>query len=552
MNLFKKIFHTIDAAIRGNALLIEYVLCGFLLLGLLTQIASFASILQSRADHRSIVATVDNDSNWGIETAERTNLLNDNQRRSYGPVWYRVNYLMRLWADNPILDTSRNDQQNKEKDIYFTLMLLNLICVYLLAAGLAYVFFSRLKYQLMATLFLGPALLNQHFQALLVILAKPDHLLCLLTVVSFVLTAYLFKTNFEERATKWAAFFWGATLSTKLTALPFIPVILLILYLSNRTEWQPKAKAFVKALAISYLLIGFPQNFDFWRNLAYIRNQNSQTSWGNWHSLVEWLKVYGEQIARPAALLSLFVVIFETRPVLRDYFKKDLAWKLLALFGIPAAFMLSRKIDEPYFRWYTLPFVATGLVLVGAGMAFLVSRFATLLEKKAIASWKERLLQHPYSFLVLFFLLPWTLPLNSTTLSSVQKEFEVCRAEAKQTESYIDRAVANKEHILADPYAPFTPAYENVWLQTAWEMNTNLIVTNKTKWIVLKNNYYATYLTKAEGGTEGKNANLKDPEGVRNFYRLFWKKEVTQDTHGQTWKKVYSDACGFEVWHQEL
>ncbi len=547
MKFIKSIFIRIDQVIRENQILINYTLCGFLFLGILTQLSSFSSILQFHADHRSIIGTIDNDSAWGISTAEGTTLINDNHRRSYGPVWYRVNYLMRLWADNPLLDDQRNDQQNKEKNIYFTLMLLNLISVYLLAAVLSFVFFDQLRYQLMSTLFIAPALINEKFQATLLIIAKPDHFLSLMVCISFISTALLIRKNFEDKYLKWTAFFWGATLSTKLTAIPFIPVIMMLMFLSQKKEGLHLNKRFLKYLAYSYFLIGFPQNFDFWRNLTYIQDQNRQTSFATGQSLFEWLKVYFDQIFRPGALLILFLILFPLRNRVKDFFQKNLALQIAVLFLIPFCFMLSRKINEPFFRWYTFPFISTGLILLGGIIAFLVSRAETVF----IGPWKTKLLSHPYTFLILFFCLPWTLPLNSTTLSLVQKEYNVCRAEAFKTETYVEKAVSNQEYILADVYAPYSAKYEGNWVDSSWQMRTELIIPNKTKWIILKSNYYSGYLTKEEGGTDGFIAHVKDIEKVRSFYRLFWQKEQTLDPYQQSWKKVYSDACGFEVWQRE-
>jgi hypothetical protein len=132
-------------------------------------------------------------------------------------------------------------------------MLLNLLSVYLLAAGLGFLFFDRLKYQLMTTLFLGPALLNEHYQSLLVILAKPDHFLALMVFISFLVTAKMLQAKLETSTMKWTAFFWGVTLSTKLTALPFIPVILLMLFLSDREHWLEKTKDLPKAQVFTSL-----------------------------------------------------------------------------------------------------------------------------------------------------------------------------------------------------------------------------------------------------------------------------------------------------------
>jgi hypothetical protein len=547
MKLIKSILIQIDQVLRQNQSLINIILCGFLCLGIITQISSFASILQFRSDHRSIVKTVDNDSEAGIETAEHTNLINDNHRRSYGPVWYRVNYLMRLWADNPLLDNNRNDQQSKEKAIYFTLMLSSLISIYLLAAAIGFVFFEQRRYQLMSTLFLAPALLNEHFQSFLVIVAKPDHFLSLLVFISFVTTILLIQSNFEDKYLRWTAFFWGVTLSTKLTALPFIPVLLLIIYFSHRDNWFILSKKFSKYILWSYFLIGFPQNFDFWRNLAYIQDQNRQTSWADWHSFTEWIQIYSLQIVRPAGFLLLFLVIFPARHQIKTFFQKSLVLKVLMLFLIPFGFMLSRKIAEPFFRWYTFPFVSSGLVLVGGMVAYLMSKT----ENNFIGQWKSKLLNHPYSFLFLFFCLPWSLPLSTKTLSSVEKEFAGCRIEAQKTESYIEQAATNKEYILADPYAPFSASLEGNWVDSSWEMRPELIQVQKTKWIVLKQDYYRGYLTLEEGGAPGFTAHIKNIDQVRAFYRLFWRKDQTTDQHQQHWRKVYSDACGFEVWHQE-
>lgn len=545
MSWFKKLFLNIDFFIRNNEVLIRYILCGFLFLGILTQLSSFASILQIRADHRSIVATVDNDSAAGIETAERTNLLNDNQRRSYGPVWYRINYLMNLWTDSPMLDENRSDQQLKEKHIYFTLMLLSLISVYLLAGSLSFIFFDSIRYQLLSTLFLAPALLNEHFQSLLVFIAKPDHFLSLLVLISFASTALCLQNQFSDRYLKWTAFFWGVTLSTKLTALPFIPILFLLLYLNDKTQWKNQFKKLTKYLALSYFLIGFPQNFDFWRNIAYINNQNKQSSWATWLSFTEWLKVYYAQFIRPALLLALFIVIFPLRQKLSEFSQKKIFLKLLMFFLIPFGFMLSRKINEPFFRWYTLPFIAVGLLVFGGAISLLLFK----IKGTKLEVWKQNFLNHPYSFLALFFILPWTLPVNTKSLSQVQKEYEVCRAEALKTESFIEEAVKKKEYILADPYAPFSPQYEGNWVDSAWEMKIDYIVPQKVKWIVLKNSYYNMYLTKEEGGTEAPVAHIDNMNKVREFYRLFWKKDQTVDPHNQTWKKVYGDTCGFEVWN---
>lgn len=550
MNKMKNIFQKADMIFITNRKLLLKVMGGVLVLALITQFAGFAGILQLHSEHRSIVATQDNDSGWGIETAENTKFLNDNNRRSYGPVWYRVNYLMRYWTDNSVQEPVRTDQQSKERYIYFTLMLLSLLSIYVFAFALSYVLFNGWTYQFLSTLFLVPLLIDEHWQSQLLVMAKPDHFLSMLVFISFALTIVLFRNRFENKYMRWAGVFWGVTLSTKLTVLPFMPVLLLLFYTPDLKEWKQRCWMFFKYTVISYVLIGFPQNFDFWRNLAYIREQNKATSWADIQSLTEWIKIFYAQFWKAGITLVLFLTLFEVRESLRSFFRKDIAIKSGLLFAIPFLFMLSRKIPEPFFRWYTFPYVYIALLFLAGAFLFVVFQYHKE-SVNLVSKLKNRLTRNPYYFVVLFFALPLVMPLSSKTLSLTQQEYLNCRAEAHETEQYVDQAVARQEHVLADPYAPYDTKYEGKWVDMVWDMTPKMIVEGQTKWIVLKRGYYAQYLAKAEGGTGTNFAYIEDIEKVRQFYRLFFDKEVTVDQHGQKWTRVHADKCTFEVWKRD-
>jgi hypothetical protein len=546
-SFFKKWVLRIHSFLTANQKDVYKVCIAIAALAIVVQFSTIAGVLFLKTDSRAVIATVDDDSAAGIGNAEKTYLINDNGTRVYGPVYYRITSILRNFGINEFAD-GYTSQEHRERSIYFHLMLVNLIGIYLGGFFLMRLLTSRLDFQLLGTWALTGAFLANEMRSLLLFMGKPDHLFTAFVTLALLWTWKWLKAgtepNFQSNEFRWMTFSWALAMSTKLTAVFFLPGLMLLFFSKSARVWFKNFKPFVIGMILFYFLVGFPQNFDFWRNLDYLIHQNSQASPVSFEFFRDqWLRLFVQDFKLPLLMLLILILFLgDTRK------EEGTSWKLIGKFSLPFLFgtlwLISKQTRAP-FQWYTFPFTNAGLIL----FCLFCLKALSLLPVKWNEKWNQ-VKQHIYYPAFAFLILPVfvnPLPLQVWKSNSLNSS---CRKEARDFQVVVNEKAGKGQIILADPYVPYSREFHDKTILMSYEMTPDKIETLHPKYIALKRSYYMIYLPKSEGGAETPVTHIQDLEQTRNFYRIFFQKSEGKDPGGHTWKKIYEDACTFELWEK--
>ena len=98
------------------------------ILAITAQLSSLISIISHYTDTAVIISSYSLDAGNSIEVANRTSLINDNDWRPYGPIYYRATKLMSYFNENLIHNTSQlNSSQKHESTLNFYLILISIL-----------------------------------------------------------------------------------------------------------------------------------------------------------------------------------------------------------------------------------------------------------------------------------------------------------------------------------------------------------------------------------------------------------------------------------------
>lgn len=546
MSFIQKSRTWIASFLQRHPVAIERVCIGIAAIAIFTQLTTLSSVLFQRADSRAVIRTMDDDSGMGIGNAEKTYLLNDNGTQLYGPVYYRISSIFRNFGVSQYADNF-TPQQHKERSIYYHLMLINLLGVYLASALIASLVTRRVPFLLLGTWILTGAFLQGEWRATLLFMAKPDHLFAGLVVLAMALTWKWLQSENHKQDTasttfKWMAFGWGLAACTKLAFLFFVPGLFLMFYQKPFKAWVRQSAVFLGWTLFFYMLIGFPQNFDFWKELGYLIDQNAQASPVSWEFLKNnWGPLFIGDVVAPALALILVVFLFFQR--------KAVSWNLILRLSLPvlvaALWLFSKQTTAPH-QWYTFPIV-NGLLFVG-GLS-LINLLSAIPESWA-KKWSS--LQGRWSYLVIVFLtLPMFVEALPVRIWQTNKQGMNCRQEARVFERLVNEKSLAQKMILADPYIPYSQEFHDKQVWMAYDMTLAYMDRIKPDYIALKRAYYQVYMPKSEGGQELPMTHVADIEKTREFYRLFFNKSETRDPQGNRWVKTHDDGCTFELWEKK-
>ncbi len=520
----------------------------------LIQFSVYSSILFNTAESRPIVASVDDDTQEAIRLTQNTYILNDNGARAYGPIYYRLASVAQYFGANSYSNFELTKKEQFERSAYFTMMLINLLAIFLYCYLLASLIHPQYLIRVIITMGLVHTFMSNDLRSALAFMGKPDHLLVLFISWAFVVTWQWLKDFENRKLIIKSAAAWGLAASTKLSTLFFAPGILSLWLFKkiNTTKWT--FFYFLKWLIIFYFVFGFPQNFDVSGYLSYLIHQNSFTSLVSWEFFTEkWLRLFSNDLQLPFIFLLVAVPFFhhDFSPNETDSSKQKIFNQIhLILFCLITFIVVTHKQTRAPFEWYTFP--VTNIMLIG--FVIIYNDFLSFLFKKLKGKFSSRFLKPigSMSFRIVFSLV---LIINKDDFfpSAFHKQhlaFKNCRQEARQFMKEINDRAATGAMFLADAAVPYDHQYHDKNIFMKHEMKTSHLNTYKPKYVALKKVYYQIYLPKAEGGSEAPVTHISNPEDTRNFYRTYFNKDMGTDVNGDSWKKIYSDACTFELWEK--
>ena len=512
---------------------------------LLSHFAWVLGAIHESVGTQAVVGAIDNDAGIAIQTAKKTQLYNNNDFTAYGPTYYRAVRILHSFAPLGFFSSEAPSDESTEKSHHFYLMLVSALSLYGLAFVIATVLFDRWFLKLFATAAIAGSLMYDLIWTEMILRAHPDHILAFGCGLAALLTYFSFLDSRSDSKLKLAASAWGLVASIKATVVMFAPMFLALfadLDFKNRSgqlrlQIIRRISLILSSAALTYFLIGFPQSLDIGRTLAFLIEQSRNVTRADMESLQSWMQLFFEQMQYPVNMVCLLALLL---PVRRDLVT---SWsKTFLFFGIcllPTVLLMNKKVLSGY-AWYPFPFIAVILIALG----IFLTRWKVWVSDLRFFKFQQSKVYAVAIFVALPMLIS---PFPSSLRAATQRQRE-CRAEATIVEDKLNQLAQSGHSVLADPYIPYARRFHDKQVWMAWEMRPSLIDEKNITVIALKSGYYRLYLPDSEGGAPSAIFHIEDWDSTRNFYRMFYKKNETQDHKGRTWIKFYEDACTFELW----
>lgn len=528
----------------------------------LSQFASLVSIVGTNSDNRAVISAHDDDAQMVIYKATITRWYKENGWFSYGPFYFRLAHTLNFFVPLTSYSQSAEPFERNEQSLHFQLMLISLtsltLLCFLLATLVTPSWVSRIA---LSSLLLGAFLTNREWTNF-ILRAHPDLLFSLLISLSVLISFKSIMAPKDKSLFAGAGILWGLAASTKLTIVLFVPMLLIFWLVADsllapagkRPPFQQSIKKtlhFLSWILLSYFLIGFPQNFSFWRSIQFLNYQSQFSSLATSESILDWFRYLWGQTALPLAILLLGHCLWGVTKV--DPRGKK-TWTVVTLLSLlPFVFLISRKVISQN-DYYTLPFAAYFLVLVALGLKFnflwlqnKVQNFLTgshFLKK----SWQNRLQSKAYLVPILALGLgSATYGLAPEVVNEMLAEQMTCRNEARAIYAKVKEFASEGKVVFVDPYVPYPRAEKDKNIFVSWRKDFRELETIRPSVLIFNQNFYRRYL---QGERPSQYTIIDAPNWpeVRKFYFNFDGKTETKDQRGRQWHQTYEDNCGRRIW----
>ncbi len=496
-------------------------LCWFISLVLSLYVLIILSIpLYETSGHRGEVFAIDNDGGRAIEISMATRWYNSNHFAPYGNLYYRLSQTL---ADLiPLPQTEElSPQENREKSHNFALKLISLVSVFSLGLFVGWIFWGgTFVLPLFASAFTLLAT-DIELWSVWIFRPHPDHLLMLMSAIATFFFAKLLAAPEDRKTFIVSAVMWGLAMAVKRSTATFIPAILLIMLFPINKDSIQKTLSYIGYMLGAYLIIGFPQNFGFYKHIKFLLFESGLHSRGDWISIRDNLRHIFEQllILLPIIVLPSF---FSSR--LEKLFSRKLLLFLVLSF-IP---VLSRKMSFPG-EQHTMPLaIATFVVLVLFMLHFNRFRYTrNSLGIVAVAS-------------ILFLKFHGISPVYSENKLSQL----TCRPEIHEMTQLLKNELSSGKRLLKEPYFPYRSTMEP-FIEAHWGLEWEK-VNQTVKYLGLNRKSFNTYATNHQENLYGKE--LEGLTGKKAFYQSLRDVNEVVSPQGIRFKKIISTACGFELW----
>lgn len=502
--------------------------------------STFAGMLFNYSDSIGVISAFDNDSAYGIETSEKTWLVNHNGSPMYGPIYYRIGAVYRTFLENDYAPTSMSDSQKRERSVFFHMMLINLIALYVAAFLILWCLTDSRFFQLLGMVVLVSAILRNEWRSQLLFMLKPDHFFAaLMTGAGYLTLQWLARAGSSGGGgTKGLALGWAVAASTKLSVIFFGPG-LLSLWFPWCGEKARDLLHFVKWLVLFYLLVGFPQNLDVLGYVKYLLQQSAHTRLVSWEFITgDWAKLFWYDFCAPALVLvgmPLWMPLREAAPLLLD---RSMYVRFAIYLALSVAFLFSKETHVPH-EWYSFPLVNQAWLL----LAFLTLEISISVNLRwswirRVSVWRRHVL---FPFLVLA-VLPVAMNVFPRQVAAVVEAGQQCRPEIRQVQERIDALTLAGKRSLVDPYVPadFQISRHLRTLKGSWRMDWAEVDSFRADIIAFRKAYGVTLL-----------ADSALPAESRRFYEaVLGEPSTIVDPHGAVWRRTHQDRCGFSIWEK--
>jgi hypothetical protein len=502
----------------------------------LTQFTQISSLLHSHSDNQGMTLAGNDDAGTAIAVAIKTKWWNDNTWRPYGPLYYRIVHTIAKIVNIPDIKDYDSEELN-EYNHHYILLLVSLISIYVIAFLLASLITKDSILKGVYTLLITSSLLaSKHFASLLFI-AHPDFLFCAFMLYGFICLFNQINNPNDKKYYYLTAIVWGLAASTKMSIILFLPSTLFIFHKAPVKKYIQNLIHFYGLMLITYFLIGFPQNFIFWKVLKFLNYMRAYSKPIDMPFFLGWLNLIYDQF-QVAVIFVSGLCLLPLRGDRKYNLRKSLTFLLICI--IPFILLISRKMTHAY-SLYPIPF---GIVLLSAIIIFLKAIISKLNFEINNKTWMITLI-----FALICTIGKFTIGFIPSSIASEYLALRGCLKERSASYKIISDHLKKGEKVIIDPYMPYSASKGHL-VSRSYTAKTLSEITSEVKLIGFSG-YGGRFTSKDEPSEYVKTYVREynaDMEKIKEYYNLFKDKELVTGPQGRTWKKIYSDNCSQELW----
>jgi hypothetical protein len=498
---------------------------------LVGQFVTLSGILSQNVSTYSIVSTKSNDASRAIKTTLDTRWWRSNHFAAYGNFYFRLAHTVSKISPFSLINENFTKEEQDEVSAHFGLLSISLISLYILAYFLSSLLYINLSTKLLMTSLFVSAFLQNSTWTEYLLTAHPDILLSLLCAVSLY-RLYCWK-QFEANRTYFfiAAFCWGLATATKFSTVLLIPPLLFFFVPSFRTLSFIHFFCFLFLAFISYLIIGFPQNFGFYRHIDFLLYESTKSRPANLESFWGYLKLFFDQSLYP--FLLIIIAKLTSSIDLKSSANRLIAKRCTILFFIVSLMILFSRNMITVHEHHVMPYI-------GIFCVFTIITFPRLFLKSFGSKYETLIV------LTIFILWSIIIGLVPTTLARYTLSNNSCKSESIFVLNRIKHAQKSQQRVIIDPYIPTNRSHSD-FIDFEWGIYWDKVKQNTTL-IVLNNRFYSRFLF--------DNPNLSEKEKINlnkkiEFYKLFHNQNKIVSPMSDSWEKIYTDNCFQEIWEKK-
>lgn len=493
---------------------------------LTTTIINIASILHETKRTKGQVFARDNDAGRGIQTATLTRWWNSNHFAPYGNLYFRFAHTIAKLAPSDVPE-SVHPKEQEELVHHFALLLTSLFLLTALCLTCAYLLLGTWTGALwVANVFLYLGIQDSTWVEFL-FRAHPDHTLMFFSLIASYFT--LRYTNSETRRDFiMAGLMWGIATAVKRSTILFIPSFL-YLFLSEGLNRRSLVKGiqFIGFMLLSYLIVGFPQNFGFYKHIKFLYIETFNSRPPTMHSAYEYLQLIFTQ-SKYFWLAFFPLHLFFGR-------QERLMNRRFVIFAIMAVLVVLTGNMSSSHNHHIMPHVALLFVLV-----IYTIKYLPVLNFR-----RKNLLLAVISSIVLL-----TFPSRFSALE-VEKNHQLsCSSEIKSALKIVNEIqLRDKVRLIRDPYFPFSAETSDLTKQIWGVGGADLDRENAGLWGTQKG--FIKALIKKGYRPHIYDLTADEWENKMAFNRLAISQDNLTTPNGIVFEKIYEDACEFMIWKRK-
>jgi hypothetical protein len=136
-----------------------------------------------------------------------------------------------------------------------------------------------------------------------------------------------------------------------------------------------------------------------------------------------------------------------------------------------------------------------------------------------------------------------------TTLNAQLDHWQRCRKESSETLTHMKKLLADGHNIWVDPYVPYDTQAPKTRQHIEWKKGWQGAKERGITAVAIQRPYAEQFLGEGQPNAFVLGS-IPEWPGVREFYTPFAKGEVAETPLG-TFKVVYSNSCGHQLWAKE-